>query len=405
MGSPCAEYVFTLVDGARHPVIIRERFEIGDIVGWGQLPFLALSDEQHHLFERWRGDWSAAGFRQTESQQGWPRDYFLWRWRNPNPGVALQRIDLVPRQAQVLIAAITLGLVDEDPLTHSGAVPVRVDFRSPELANRPLDSGPNDVQVTVDRGVAGYAYPLSRQSPVEFVEDTFAGWGQSPNTMSSPVYAEVAAVPSATLEVRTEAQSVDRVRWRDVLDQGAVEQRLRVAVVEEGRNWVETIVMDDAAGRCHVAFTSNRPTACRTNRTATTRTWRRTRTPGTAMLAATFGSASSLTRTSTVVVRVGFPAATCWWTWREATSTSRCAQQLRIVPGQQRLELRLRRWTDMNARRWFSGDTHVHFLSTQGSGGSASWRGRRGWAACREHRRGHSPTASALTCRRIRVGC
>ena len=144
-----------------YPVIIRERFEIGDIVGWGQLPFLALSDEQHHLFERWRGDWSAAGFRQTESQQGWPRDYFLWRWRNPNPGVALQRIDLVPRQAQVLIAAITLGLVDEDPLTHSGAVPVRVDFRSPELANRPLDSGPNDVQVTVDRGVAGYAYPLA----------------------------------------------------------------------------------------------------------------------------------------------------------------------------------------------------------------------------------------------------
>jgi hypothetical protein len=38
-----------------------------------------------------------------------------------------------------------------------------------------------------------------------------------------------------------------------------------------------------------------------------------------------------------------------------------------IVPGQRRLELRLRRWTSMNERRWFSGDTHVHFLSTQGS--------------------------------------
>ena len=37
-----------------------------------------------------------------------------------------------------------------------------------------------------------------------------------------------------------------------------------------------------------------------------------------------------------------------------------------IEPGQQELTLRLRRWTDMNARRWFSGDTHVHFLSTQG---------------------------------------
>src|SRR5439155_27089373 len=38
-----------------------------------------------------------------------------------------------------------------------------------------------------------------------------------------------------------------------------------------------------------------------------------------------------------------------------------------IVPGQQELVLRLKRWCDMNAGRWFSGDTHVHFLSTQGS--------------------------------------
>jgi hypothetical protein len=42
-------------------------------------------------------------------------------------------------------------------------------------------------------------------------------------------------------------------------------------------------------------------------------------------------------------------------------------QRVRIEPGQRRLELRLRRWTNMNEQRWFSGDTHVHFLSTQGS--------------------------------------
>jgi hypothetical protein len=38
-----------------------------------------------------------------------------------------------------------------------------------------------------------------------------------------------------------------------------------------------------------------------------------------------------------------------------------------IEPGQQRLTLRLRRWCDMNARGYYSGDTHVHFLSTIGS--------------------------------------
>ena len=41
--------------------------------------------------------------------------------------------------------------------------------------------------------------------------------------------------------------------------------------------------------------------------------------------------------------------------------------KVRIEPGQQRLELRIKRWTDMNARGWYSGDSHVHFLSTQGA--------------------------------------
>ena len=38
-----------------------------------------------------------------------------------------------------------------------------------------------------------------------------------------------------------------------------------------------------------------------------------------------------------------------------------------IEPGQRELTLRLKRWADMNAERYFSGDTHVHFLSTQGA--------------------------------------
>ncbi|MCH8870115.1 MAG: CehA/McbA family metallohydrolase, partial [Chloroflexi bacterium] len=42
-------------------------------------------------------------------------------------------------------------------------------------------------------------------------------------------------------------------------------------------------------------------------------------------------------------------------------------EKVTIKPGQQDLKLRLKRWTNMNAKRWFSGDSHVHFLSTQGS--------------------------------------
>ena len=41
--------------------------------------------------------------------------------------------------------------------------------------------------------------------------------------------------------------------------------------------------------------------------------------------------------------------------------------EIEIKPGQRELELRLDRWTDMNAEGWYSGDTHVHFLSGDGA--------------------------------------
>ncbi|MBI4640385.1 MAG: CehA/McbA family metallohydrolase, partial [Candidatus Tectomicrobia bacterium] len=41
--------------------------------------------------------------------------------------------------------------------------------------------------------------------------------------------------------------------------------------------------------------------------------------------------------------------------------------KVQIAPGQRELTLRMKRWVNMNAERYFSGDTHVHFLSTQGA--------------------------------------
>ena len=38
-----------------------------------------------------------------------------------------------------------------------------------------------------------------------------------------------------------------------------------------------------------------------------------------------------------------------------------------IKPGQRELNLRLKRWTNMNKKNWYSGDSHVHFLGTQGA--------------------------------------
>ena len=43
------------------------------------------------------------------------------------------------------------------------------------------------------------------------------------------------------------------------------------------------------------------------------------------------------------------------------------APEVEIRPGQTELDLTLDRWVDMNGEGWYSGDSHVHFLSAQGS--------------------------------------
>src|SRR5712691_1753810 len=60
IGDEVANYVFKLTHGTQHRVSIRERFEIGDVSNWGQLPFLARPDTKNGMKDRWSGPWSSA---------------------------------------------------------------------------------------------------------------------------------------------------------------------------------------------------------------------------------------------------------------------------------------------------------------------------------------------------------
>jgi hypothetical protein len=368
LGLEVAEYVFRLSDGGERRVPIRERFEIADAaLGFGQLPFLALPDGQAGLLPRWVGPWSEAGYRQTEARAGWPRAYYLWCWTNPEPELAIDAIDVLPKGPRFLIAAITLGLADEHPFAHQGAVPVRVDLKDAALAALPLAE--SDPRVVVDRGIAGYAYPLPGASVDEFLADGLTGWGERRNAGSSPLYAEVAAVPSATISVQLGGDTVASVRWRDLLERKLVDaERARVRIVEDGRNWVETVVLDDETGRpvpCRVHFRSPagvpyQPHGHHGHVNSGNGTWHvdvgGDLRLGQITYAYIDGRCQGWLPRGEVLVDVA-----------RGFEYEPLRARVTIAPGQRRLELRLRRWTDMNARRWYSGDTHVHFLSTQGS--------------------------------------
>jgi hypothetical protein len=366
LGALVAEYVFHLADGTTHRTPIRERFEISVVpTGWGDLPFTAVPDRRDEPLPRHEGRWSDAGRRQTEVEQGTPRTYVLWVWTNPHPDQPVVALEIVPCGPSFIVAGVTLGQVDEHPFVRTGALPLKIVLPQPEDAGQPFN-----LAVNVDRGIATYPYPLPEQPATAFLSDDFAGWGEAQNPHNSPVYVEVAAIPSATVTVTQDGEVLGQARWSEIEAQRVVEPtpRLRIEMIDQGRNWVRTTVVDDATGRpvpCRVHFRSPegvpyQPHGHHGHVNSNNGTWHIDVGGDVRLGQITYayidGACQGWLPRGDVIVDVA-----------RGFEYEPLRARVRIEPGQQELTLRLKRWCDMNAERWFSGDTHVHFLSTQGS--------------------------------------
>ena len=351
VGKLVAEYVIHLAGGAAITVPIRERFEIQVVPPeWGRLPFLAVTDTSDHNQPRFEGRWDDAGYRLTEQAMGWPAGYYLWCWENPHPERAVERIEIIPRGPRFIVAGVTTSDVDEHPFVRVPARPVRLV----------VQDGKNGVlDIDVDRGVATYPQPLPG-------EDDRAGWGAAEGASA---YASIAALPSATVAVRQGDAELGRVRWGDVERDGRAEAgRISVELTEGGRNWVHVRVVDDATGRpvpCRVHFRSAegipyQPHGHHNHVAQNLNSWHydvggdvRL---GQRSYAYIDGTCQGWLPRGDVVVDVA-----------RGFEYEPLRQTVRIEPGQRELTLRLGRVADMAAEGWWSGDSHVHFLSTVGA--------------------------------------
>ncbi len=360
VGTPVADYVFHLAGGESVTVPIRERFEIQVVpTAWGSSPFLAVADSHDGKSARFEGHWDGAGFRLAEHSRGGPRAYYLWCWENPRPEVAVERIELVPRDLPFLVAGITLGHGEEHPFVRTPLAPVRLVVTDPDLAGR------DDVlDVEVDRGVSTYPQPL----PTD--EDDRPGYGASnAPPPASPAYAHIAALPSATVTVRQRDTELGKVTWADLEHHGhAAADKVRLELIDPGRNWVHVKVLDDATGQqvpCRVHFRSPegipyQPHGHHHHVNQNLGSWHYDVGGDVRLGQQTYayidGTCQGWLPRGNVVVDVarGFEYAPL-------------RETVRIEPGQRELTLRLHRTTDMAARGWWSGDSHVHFLSTSGA--------------------------------------
>lgn len=364
LGVDVADYRFHLASGESVAAPIRERFEIANPNVRGA-PFRALPDQQDALAPRDVGPWGEAGRRQMESVAGRPRGYYLWAWRNPSPDQVIESLEIIPKGPHFLIAAITLGTLDEHPFVRQGKREVRITLTDAEDAERPFN-----LDVEVDRGIATYVHALPEASADEFIQDdAFTGWGEAQNEKSSPAYVQVAAIPSATMTVKQDEEEVGQVKWGEVEEKGAATTpRMKIELLDRGRNWVHVTVLDDETGRpvpCRIHFRSPegipyQPHGHHNQVNSNLGSWHMD-----------VGGDVRLGQ-----ITYAYIDGTCqgWLPRGEAIvdiargfEYEPLRTRVNIEPGQTELTLRLKRWIHMNDRRWFSGDSHVHFLSTQGS--------------------------------------
>ena len=226
VGVHIADYVFVFEDGQQVVVPIRERFEIGVVpTSLFQAPFRAVPDDKHQLMPRHEGAWNDMGRRQTEYTQATARSYLLWSWINPRPQSSVRSVEIVPKGPAFVVAAVTLGLVDEYPFSRQGRREAVITFDDPELAQTPFD-----VEVEVDRGDSTYVFPLPKDTEAGFLDAYHQGFGEAQNETSDPSYVEISAVSSATVSVRQGGRTVGRyggARWNGEAMRRALESGSR----------------------------------------------------------------------------------------------------------------------------------------------------------------------------------
>ena len=370
IGIHVADYIFRFADGDEIVVPIRERFEIAAGQTFGPIPavpgepFLAVPDQGPRLAPRYEGNWASMGSRQMESIGESMKYFYLWSWRNPNPDRVIDMVSIVPRGPQFFVAAITLGHLDEYPFARQRRREVRLLLKNEDDAMQQFD-----LDLDVDRGDATYVHSLPQAGANEFIKDPNKGWGEEQNTSSSPSYVEISAVPSATVTLKRGKHQLGSAKWSTLESKGFFEtKRVRFELLDRGRNWVNVTVLDEDTSKpvpCRVHFRSPegipyQPHGHHNHVNSNLGTMHNDIGGDLRLGQITYayidGTCQGWLPRGDVIVDVarGFEY--------EPLRT-----KISIEPGQQNVTLSLKRWTDMNAQGWYSGDSHVHFLSTQGS--------------------------------------
>ncbi|MFK3972992.1 CehA/McbA family metallohydrolase [Pseudomonas sp. NPDC087358] len=377
VGMACAHYTLHYSDGSRVTRPVRQRFEIGPTprkwegraipLDWGQTPFLALNDAQHQLMDRCCGRYDAAGARLVEVEDPQsripyvlPYRFYLWPMENPEPEKMIDHLELHAAGRSIIIGAITTSQLAEDPFGREVSRDVLL-----QLHHQPMDE---QVQLRVDRGFCSYAYRLAGGS-VEEDSHFPKAWGAA-QAQPHKGYVRVTSVPSGTLSLYAGSQLLGHCRWQTLLEQHQVrlgeQATLRLAPAD--RTWVRTRFVDADTGqaltcRVHMRTPDSIPVAPYSHHAhinADGNTWNLDIGGDVRLGAQTYayinGECEGWLPVGPLIVEAA-----------RGFEYEPFHQQLTIAPRQTELLVALKRVSDIRIQGYYSGDTHVHFISTQGA--------------------------------------
>ena len=369
VGEQIGMYRIYFDDGSSVDQNLRRRFEIHDFsIVWGHHPFACRVCREFHAvpLDDKAGAWGRAQVGTTTRNGGSLQGWWLFDWVNPTEKI-IDKVEVVASDtAAMTLGAITVCQEESDPFAWPGRKEIAVTIDDTDGTQAP--------QLRVDRGV------LVRQDSLfvpgeDFVTTDVTGFGTGGQEVREGGYAEIHASPEGRVTVSEggvgesdgDTNAGAEFRWGDVLESGSERQgKVRIEVIgARGKQWVHVRVEDADSGkpvgsRVHFRSESGAYLAPHGHQADVNTGWFED-----------LGGDCKVQGTPYAYIdgtcQIELPVGTAFVEVVRGFEYEPVRQKLEIKPGQRNLTLRLRLAFDMKSRGYYSGDTHVHFLSSQSS--------------------------------------
>lgn len=361
-GDQIARYRLVYGDGSSVDLPLRRRFEVHDIqVPWGHHPFLCRNCRHfgsvplEDLSSSY-GQVQVGTFPRVEdcnSPGGDLEGWWLYDWVNPKPELEIVSLEIISDRSDPLaLGGITLCDEKTDPFhwEYRREIIVSVeDGGEPEIQINRGEVVRRDVRYVAEGG---------------YLDSKERGWGRGSERLEQGGYAEIYGSAEGELSVSSNGKK-ESVIWGELLEKGKVEKdRVKIEMVSpNGKEWLHVRIEDGNTGlpvaaRVHFRTQNGAYVAPHGHQADVNIAWFED-----------IGGDCKVNGVPYAYIdgkfQIDMPVGSVYAEVVRGFEYEPVRRLIEVKPGQKDLTIKIDRAFDMKKRGYYSGDTHVHFLSSQ----------------------------------------